>query len=213
MKTRVDFRPFCRNSYLVYVLRGPQGSPSFQTAGLTWVTADATNIDFLFRHDRHLRNRFQGFISAGNRGLFCIDRGEWVGYAWMTTVRKAAPPHLPISVPTSAAWVFHCRTRASHQGRGIYKNSLTRFAEEAEALGLDLYIDTQPDNLPSRRAIVQVGFAALGVVQVCSIRFPGWQLWAKATWNRAHPHPPMSFHESAVPTAVIGAIPSGLSAK
>ena len=189
MMVRRKWGPLRWNEYLVYAHRTTERAIGEGGAPLEWIWADAANVEYLFRRDAKLRQRFRDFLSAGYVGLFSVDADRWVSYAWMTTPQNPVPPHLPPCVRRPAAWIFHCRTHESYRGRGIYKHSLAVLASHARAAGVDLYIDTHADNLPSRGAIVQVGFAPRGVVRVWSLRLPGWKTWNWGHWHTAQDHP------------------------
>jgi len=202
MTARRKWGPVRWNEYLVYGASQTVDLVGMGRSQLQWIWADRACVEQFFRDDVKLRQRFQGFLSVGHVGLFSVDTRGWVSYAWMTTPQNPVPPHLPPCVRRRSAWIFHCRTLESYRGRGIYKHSLSLLGQHASAAGLDLYIDTQADNLPSRNAIVQVGFSPHGVARVWSLRVPGWKTYNWGHWQTTQAHPSVGECGAMAPSPV-----------
>ena len=173
-----------------------------------WLLADPRNIELLFGKDREIARRFNHFLTAGAIGLFCSQGSEWTSYGWITKPGKQVPPHLPKWLSKlDSYWIYHCHTREKFRGRGYYKQLLSRMTRlvRAESPGSPIYIDTLPENTPSRRAIQSTGFAACGVITTYKLWIPHVGDWIlEGNWAQEEPHPALSMNgafRAATPAA------------
>lgn len=177
--------PLSRKQYVVYSLaEGWQPCPAVPTdAQLLW--ADQDVVARLFRQDSKLKRRFMAFLHRGCWGVFHVLEGQWVSYAWITTAGEPGPAHMPNAPERSSYWIFHCGTKECHRGRGFYKRSLNVLALAArqENSAATLFIDTEIDNLPSRKAIVSVGFEPYGFVNSWTLTVPKLKSWTLSRWQ------------------------------
>ncbi len=179
-------------TYVVYGLHDKWGHKvDVQSQGLMWSTINETNVHNLFSNDLRRRALFRKFLRRGFRGIVWAHGDRWVSYAWMSLPDTFGPPHLPPSIrQLQYYWIFYCRTREGYQGRGLYKASLvllSRFAREADSAA-QVYIDAEPDNYPSRRAIEATGFVPAGVIETWLLRLPRvsgviWGRWDRSAWH------------------------------
>lgn len=174
----------------------------------SWMLADSQNIESLFGKDRDMTRRFNHFLSIGAMGVFCSLGGEWVSYGWSSKPGKQAPPHLPKWVGKHGNyWIFHCHTREKFRGKGYYKQLLSHMTRTIRTDDSDtaIYIDTLPDNTPSRRAIHATGFAPYGVITTYKLWIPHVGDWIlEGNWAQKEPHPELR-RNGAYPAAASAA--------
>lgn len=107
------------------------------------------------------RGPFLEWHRTGFRGLVLSGRGEWIAYGWLATPDSGPAPHLP-RWAGNRFWIFNCHTRVERRGQGYYGALLVELVALAADLGCapagTVFIDTESDNLPGRRAIERVGF-------------------------------------------------------
>lgn len=181
---------------LVYSLSGPAGKPSGRLHALhavhvTW--ANPQVVRKLFTDD-HREKLFLDFLAQGFTGLLMYAGDSWTGYAWMTTPSTPGPPHLPRCVrKIGANWIFYCRTRRGWRGQGLYTYALQLLVERVNQTGTDapVMIDTSAHNIPSRRAILSIGFCADGTLEVYQLTLPGIGRWVWGSWRAHLAHPPL----------------------
>ena len=155
---------------------------------------DKGKITHLFKKDRVLQNRFCKFLARGFRGIVWYnEEDEWVSYAWISLPETSGPPHLPRYIrQLPVYWIFYCRTKEEYRGRGFYKASLSilcNWARERDPKA-EIYIDTEPSNVPSRKAIEVVGFTPAGIISVWMLRLPKLgSVVIGGSWNREDKHP------------------------
>ena len=159
---------------------------------LNWKWLDQEKASVYFSRESMLRNTFRQFLAKGFVGLVWHMESEWISYAWMSTPETLGPPHLPRWIKRLPVyWIFYCRTKEQYQGRGLYKASislLTRWARERDP-NAQVYIDTSPDNIPSRKAIESVGFTPAGMINTLTLRLPKVNLVLWGRWDRKAIHP------------------------
>lgn len=154
--------------------------------------ADRDVIERLFSAEPSRRNTFLRFLEGNSIGLICSIRERWVAYAWISPPGVPWPDHLPRAVrATPAYWIHYCRTRDDYRGQGLYKRSIAVIAgytrhQDPQARVL---IDTGAENLPSRRAVLAVGFNPRGVIRTYRVWVPklGSLIWGAWDLSAAHP--------------------------
>lgn len=182
---------FRKKKYLVYSLPQHWAPSNIHPVSFKWVVIDSYDLLKIF-FDKKGPNyvTFMRFIDRGFRGLIWYDEDQWASYAWLSLPSTFGPPHLPRNVrKLPYYWIFYCRTRVEYQGRGLYKaslNLLSKHAREADP-NAQVYIDTEPRNFPSRRAIKSVGFVPAGVISNLFLRLPRvrlvvWERWDRKAW-------------------------------
>jgi hypothetical protein len=124
----------------------------------------------------------QGYRCAGFRG----PEGQVVSYIWIA--RSSGEPasvriwrDARVSVPQNDVFFWDCRTAPAHTGRGLYRSALRiSGACLAREGARHAWIETEPDNLSSRRGIAAAGFtpvAELSMVDIVGMR------WLRASAN------------------------------
>lgn len=134
----------------------------------------------------------KGLLRKGFLGLVLHKGDTWVAYAWMSRPGTLGPSHLPIQIRRlSVYWIFNCHTRKEFRGRGFYKSALWLLSEYAVAESGDanVFIDTTPDNVASRRGITGVGFEPRGIVTTWAIGIPRVRWWYLGYWDPNALHP------------------------
>jgi RimJ/RimL family protein N-acetyltransferase len=156
---------------------------------LTWIQADVESTCRLFSRDSRQKKAFLGFLEAGHIGLYISDGDSWITYAWMSTPMSYGPPHFPKHIQAmDVYWIFSCRTKENYQGQGYYKMALEIIIRRAidENPAISVFIDTSISNIPSRRAIMRVGFGEKGMAII--FRIPKLNLiWGRWFVNWDHP--------------------------
>lgn len=183
--------PF-RVETLVYRFEGPlelqwadRGLP-----GERWVPACDLSVHRYFAADEARCRKFLRFLRSDCFGYFLERGGEWITYGWCTQPESAAPPHLPGWIARLGAyWIFYCHTREEYRNRGYYKRLLARLAAGAHERRSNPLVlcDTLPDNFASRIAVLQAGFAPVGVLTTYR-PVPG--IVVGGDWRRDETHVP-----------------------
>jgi GNAT superfamily N-acetyltransferase len=157
---------------------------------------DKEKIIYLFKKDKVLQDKFCKFLAKGFRGIVWYNEDEWVSYAWISLPETSGPPHLPRYIrQLPVYWIFYCRTKEEYRGRGLYKASLSilcNWARERDPKA-EIYIDTEPSNVPSRKAIEAVGFTPAGIISIWTLGLPklgSVVIWG--SWNKEAKHPGMN---------------------
>ena len=175
--------------YLVYRLLGEgRATAGPEPPPVSCSPASVDSVCRLFNDDAHRRSVFLSFLRRGIRGVFFHEGSSWWTYAWTSRPSTAGPGHLPRwAGRLDAYWIFYCRTRQAHRGRGFYGAAMGRLIARArrEDPQAEIYIDTTVGNRPSRRAILKAGFQPRGVALVLDI--PG--LRPRGIWLKGRPHP------------------------
>jgi len=170
--------------------------------GANWLNSTPENVREIFQNDPVRRRLFLRFLRSGCFGVFLVRDQEWVAYGWASRPGKGRPPHLPRSVAGwGSYWIFHCHTRSTFRGRGVYTCLLMRLAALAlEKGGGPVYIDALPGNTPSLRAIVSAGFVPYGVTRTFRMSLPHvGSFLVSGYWAPDEPHPELG--DSHVPAA------------
>ena len=149
-------------------------------------------IACIFGKDKILQNRFLEFWAKGFKGITWGKENEWISYAWMSLPETFGPPHLPRHIQRLPVyWIFYCRTKEEYRGRGLYKASLSilcHWARERDPKA-EIYIDTEPDNLPSRKAVEDVGFLPAGIITTWTLNLPKLRwIIIRGQWNKDADH-------------------------
>jgi Acetyltransferase (GNAT) family len=96
--------------------------------------------------------------------------GAVAGYLWLSTGRQPPVPWvlgLKLRLRDGEAYVWDCRTAEAHRRRQLYAGGLVRLRNIASEQGAcGVFIDCDPGNLASIRAIEQSGFVRQGEVRV-----------------------------------------------
>lgn len=182
--------PF-RFETLVYQFAGPQEHPWLDLPlAFQWVPATSASVRSCFHDDPARTRRFLRFLRAGCFGYFLEHGGEWVTYGWSTQPGSMPPPHLPgWTADLGAHWIFYCHTREKFRGQGFYKRLLARLVDGVRERASNPLVlcDTRPENLASRSAILQSGFAPRGALLAYR---PLRGVVVGGAWRRNEPHRP-----------------------
>jgi len=184
---------FLRKTYVVYKLPVRwSDNIGIYTQDFKWLTINMSNLRSLFSDNLRRQTVFAKFLRYGFRGIVWTYHGQWISYAWISLPGTSGPPHLPLHIRRMQYyWIFYCRTREGYQGKGLYKASLSllgRSAREADP-NAQVYIDTEPDNFPSRKAIEAAGFVPTGVISVWNLRLPRISAALSGRWDKDTSHP------------------------
>lgn len=175
--------------YLVYRLSAEGPSPAHEDPpAVQWSPASVESVCRLFCDDPPRRAAFLSFLRRGTRGVFLHEGSSWWTYAWMSRPSTAGPCHMPRwAGRLGSYWIFYCRTREDHRGRGLYGAAMGLLIKQAQSEDpdADIYIDTTTGNAASRRAILRAGFRPCGVALVLDV--PG--LRPRGVWLRGRAHP------------------------
>ena len=182
--------PF-RFETLVFQFTGSPDHPWFDCGPeFKWVPACTLSVRRLFRDDAERSRKFLHFLHTGCFGYFLERDGQWITYGWSTQPGGMQPPHLPAwTRRLGAYWIFYCSTREEFRCQGHYKRLQSRLVAGAceRTARPKVLCDTLPDNVASRRALLQAGFAPSGVLSayrpVPGIVFGG-------SWRRDQAHAP-----------------------
>jgi RimJ/RimL family protein N-acetyltransferase len=199
---------------VVYESTGPSDGRA-SLSGLEesgWQLADSRTVQVVFRDDPRRLQRFQSYLRANYVGLFLVRGGQWISYGWYSHPHSGGPPHLPRwSGKLGACWIFGCHTRPSFRQQGFYKELLARLTAIARQRqpGMEIYIDTYVNNVPSRKAILASGFEPCGVATT----YRGWAPMVGSCvlagrWRRGEAHPEMGGGILGVPAAAVSGVTS-----
>jgi len=184
-----------RQKFCAYHIDKPFNYPV--EGGMTSWQATQDVISRLFQHDEKKFVLFNSFLKRGYRGWFQSIGDKWVTYGWAALPTTTGPIHLPEWMHHETYWIFYCRTEDSFQGRGLYKRSLSLIVNDIykNDPNAQIEIDTETSNLPSRRAIMSVGFIPSGVINLLTLKFPYLPVQKLGSWDRNAPHPVMPTRE------------------
>lgn len=185
-----------RETYLVYRWAGKKHNDDVPRQaghnGVQWTIAQPESIKKFFLHDPCRLKTFLEFHANGLLGIILYQKEEYVTYAWMRVPNSPWPQHLPDSVRDSESyWIFYCRTNSKHARQGYFKQALKLLIEmacEKEAMPT-IYIDTNIENLPSRRAILSAGFKPEGIITCYYLGLLKSNRPICGNWDRSAKHP------------------------
>jgi len=159
---------------------------------LEWMWLNEHAVDLFWVTGDKLSTVFKKFLTKGFVGIVWHNKTTWASYAWMSLPETDGPIHMMRSIRNLPVyWIFYCRTSNEYQGLGLYKaslNLLARWARERKPVA-DVYIDTEIDNIPSRRAIGSVGFLPNGIVTTWTLRVPRQECLIWGHWDPNIHHP------------------------
>jgi len=182
-----------KKDFLVFLLRMHSAGLYKKYHLLEWTWLDQEAVRFFFPQEKRLQKVFKGFLTNGFVGIVWHHKGNWVSYAWMSLPETDGPPHLPRYIrQLPVYWIFYCRTKEEYGGQGLYKASLSILCNWARKRDpkAEVYIDTEPSNVPSRKAIETVGFIPAGIISVWTLGLPklgSVAIWG--SWNKEAEHP------------------------
>jgi len=154
----------------------------------SWTKLDTAHVERLFADDHNRVAVFHRYLSTGQAGIALERNDEWLAYGWLATPTSGPPDHVPGSA-RGRYWIHYCRTSERHQGRGLYRQTIHRLLNEAEARAgapSAVWIDTREDNAAARRGIERVGFEPDGVISLWRLPKASLRL---SIWRRKHEHP------------------------
>ncbi|NVN92182.1 MAG: GNAT family N-acetyltransferase [Desulfuromonadales bacterium] len=145
-------------------------------------------IDKYFKDNTVLSTIFKNYLHQGASGIVLHDGENWMSYGMISMPGCKQPPQLPYSVKKlNCCWIFYCHTNNKYRGRGLYKKLLKHIDEYIHDMFgehcPDIFIDTQVDNIPARRAILSSGFRPVGIFYVLYlwipkiIKYPFYGIW------------------------------------
>lgn len=184
-----------RVSYLVYEYGGQCPAIARGTSDVSCAFLNAKLISHFFDADHQRKRTFTQFIKKGFVGLILYRGDEWITYAWMSTPFSMQPVHLPPwGSKLGAYWIFYCGTKEQHRNRGYYKLAMRFLIQYAFETGPNptVYIDTDVSNIPSRRAILSVGFQPRGILECIKCGIPKVGYLTFGRWEKGVQHPELS---------------------
>jgi hypothetical protein len=177
-----------------------------------WLTAAPCAVEYLFSDDPQRRDLFLDFLRQGCTGLFLIRDGRRLCHRWYSPPGSSLPAHLPVACRRKGGyWVFFCRVREESRGQGLYKGLLMKMVSsirEADPLA-SVVVDTEPQNLPARRAIQAAGFLPCGKIVGYKFGIPSKWRRIFGRWYLELPHPPYE-PLGAAPSPLVGPASPGL---
>lgn len=183
---------FIRKKFLVFYLPTCWASTHNMIYPLEWMWLNEHAVDLFWVTGDKLSNVFKKFLTKGFVGIVWHNKATWASYAWMSLPETDGPIHMMRSIRNlSVYWIFYCRTRDKYQGQGLFKSSLSLlscWAREREPEA-KVYIDTEPNNISSRRAIGSVGFLPKGIITTWTLQIPRHErvIWGHWNPNACHP--------------------------
>lgn len=187
--------PLNRATSLVFRYRGDQPVAPLPS-GYEKVILDAAAVADLFGRptDDDWRARtYPRLLARGSQGIAAVDpRGLWAAVQWIAPPGAEGPTHLPPRLIRSHFWCFNEHTREGHRRLGLWralKSSGFALARELSGANVTLYSDTEPENLPSRRAHEGFGFAHDGVMSTLTLRYGRGRRLVFGDWDQEAPHP------------------------
>jgi GNAT superfamily N-acetyltransferase len=181
--------------YVIYCLEpGVPVEGGFDLPGLAIKPFEAADIACFFAGDAIRTRTFREFLGHGYQGVLVHDGPRWAGYGWITTPGTPAAPHLsPWLGREQPFWLFYAHTREDYRGRGIQKAMLRRRLQALAGPGgrrHQAYADTRTTNVPSRRALLSLGFQPAGTM--LRLEVPLLRSCPLCWWDRHQPHPPLA---------------------
>lgn len=181
-----------RVSYLVYEYVGPCPAIIQGTSDVDCTFLDARHVSRFFDTDERRKHTFNTFVQKGFVGLVLHRGDEWVTYGWISTPYSPQPIHLPGWVSKlSAYWIFYCSTKPQYSNQGYYKLAMRLLIQHAFRArpSPSVYIDTGVSNIPSRRAILSVGFQPRGILKCTKCGIPRLGYLTFGRWEKGIDHP------------------------
>jgi len=192
LREGVDKKMLKKKDFLAFFLPAYGGSLYKLSHPFEWVWIDQKTVSSLFSREERLQKVFKKILAKGFVGLAWHHRGEWISYACMSLPETLGPPHLPRYIRRLPVyWIFYCRTKKAYRGRGLYKASLSILCDWARKRDpkAEIYIDTEPSNVPSRKAIEAVGFTPAGIINVWTLKLPKLgSVVIGGSWNKEAKH-------------------------
>lgn len=157
-----------------------------------WVMAQPETIKSFFPHDPGRLKTFMNFYASGYLGVILHRDGELITFLWMKTPGCTGPSHLPKRYRNlNCYWLLYGRTNKKYYGQGYVKKAiklLIGLACRQEAKPA-IYVDTDEENLPSRKAILAAGFRPAGIINCCKLNLPGLRRLVWGKWDMSALHP------------------------
>jgi len=167
------------------------------TAPVGYVFSDLTRRDLevcALAHEKNRMARFERRLADGYRCAgFRDPLGQVVSYIWIAQGGEGPSTvaiwrDVRISLDPGDVFFWDCRTEPAHERRGLYRQALRIAAARLAVRGMRRgWIETEPDNSPSRKGIAGAGFeqaAALTIVNVvgsCWLRDQSGGRWRAIT--------------------------------
>jgi len=158
--------------YLVFQIPSDKPVSIAETEDVLIFPVSRDSIGRVFA-DHRLKRVFLQKVEGSWIGYMGTSEGSWVCYGWMSPENADRPAHLlDKTVGRERYWISYCYTVPDFRGRGLYKAIISRLVLEARKMnaGAKVYIDSELDNIPSHKAILDVGFQEAGIIT--SFRVP-----------------------------------------
>lgn len=179
--------------YLVYQLPGYKPEEIRLPNG--WVKCTIANHDIirdLFKRENKRKKVFHKYLEMGLCGVLLHNEQTWMSYGWMSRPSTLGPKHLPAEIRRkNVNWIFSCRTQEIFRGRGLYRLVLQLLIQQVATENGDtsIYIDTERNNLASRRGILAIGSQPKGIISAYRIGIPSVFSWNWGRWDVDAVHP------------------------
>jgi hypothetical protein len=132
-------------------------------------------------------------MESGHLGVVIFDKAkQTVAARAFIALNGKKPNHIP-EVPRNVAWLHYAAVKEECRGQGL-QNALTMFSIQLIRKinnKIDIYIDTEEDNIPSRINQNKLGLIEKGVYTVLKIgtqRIPFGYIQL-GFWNKNRKHP------------------------
>lgn len=132
-------------------------------------------------------------IKSGHLGVVLFDKTTQIVVArGFIAINRKKPNHIP-RVPKDAAWLHYQGVKDEYQGQGLQKDLIMFSIQLIRKINnkIDIYIDTEEDNIPSRINQSKLGLIENGVYTVLKIgtqRIP-FAYIQLGFWNKNRKHP------------------------
>lgn len=138
-------------------------------------------------------NSFTDMIKSGHIGVVIFDKvKQTVAARGFIAINGAKPNHIP-KIPKDTAWLHYQAVKDAYQGQGLQKELIMFSVQLINKINnkIDIYLDTDVDNIPSRinqkkLQLIEAGIYTVIKIGTQRIRF-GYILLG--LWNKKKKHP------------------------
>lgn len=135
-------------------------------------------------------------LGRGYEGVLVSAGDTWASVGWASTPDTPPPEHIPRSLVGRQYWLFGLHTANAYRRQGL-ANYLTSYSLEwvlqrSVSRPVEVFTDTDEENVFSRRSTLKQGFEPRGIMTVRTVSIP--RLWSKSwgSWDRDATHSPLS---------------------
>lgn len=133
-----------------------------------------SNVDDIVSYKgKSYTREYKKNLKNGYTGFYAYLDDKVVGHAWGTInlTNKIQKVRGYFKLPQNSAFIFHCAVHPDFRGKKIYQTLLINLYKKLYGIGSQsIYIDTNINNTPSRRAIEKTGCCLQYTITLWSIR-------------------------------------------